>query len=243
MSRSAQSSFRGASIPAVAAFVAAALVGTARAATLTVGPVEQVNLKTSTLVVLGQTYQIGPSVSLRNQAGAAEALGSLTPDTLVVIDGTETAAGKTTVSSITSLSQIDVPGATRLLVTGIVTEVTPIGEIKVGNLAVDINPTLTSDSQNIAVGELVAITGTQPNEDGLFLAQSVGTLNGGGLSANGIRGTGASVSLKQGIRGTGDAMGIRGTGAAMGIRGMGAAMGIRGTGASVSLKQGIRGTG
>ena len=213
MSRSAQSSFRGASIPAVAAFVAAALVGTARAATLTVGPVEQVNLKTSTLVVLGQTYQIGPSAPLRNQAGAAETLGSLTPDTLVVIDGTETKAGKTTVSSVTSLQQIDVPGATRLLVTGIVSKVTLIGEIKVGNLTVDITPTLTSDSQNAAVGELVAISGTQPNEDGLFLAQSVAPLNGTGLSTNGIRGGGAAVSLKEGIRGGGlAAYGIRGGG-------------------------------
>ena len=240
MSRSAQSFFRGASVPAVAAFVAAALVGTAQAATLTVGPVEQVNLKSSTLVVLGQTYQIGPSVSLRNQAGATETLGALTPDTLVVIDGTETTAGKTTVSSVTTLSQLDVPGATRLLVTGVVSQVTPIGEITVGKLTVDINPTLTSDSQNAAVGELVAITGTQPNEDGLFLAQSVAPVNGAGLSASGIRGTGAAM----GIRGTGAAMGIRGTGAAVmlkeGIRGTGlSTSGIRGTGAAM----GIRGTG
>ena len=261
MSRSAQSFFRGASIPAVAAFVAAALVGTARAATLTVGPVEQVNLKTSTLVVLGQTYQISPSASLRNQAGTAETLSSLTPDTLVVIDGTETKAGKATVSSVTSLSQIDVPGATRLLVTGIVSKVTLTGEIKVGNLTVDINPTLTSDSQSAAVGELVAITGTQPNEGGLFLAQSVAPLNGTGLSTNGIRGSGtamgirgsgtamgirgsgASVSLKEGIRGSGAAMGIRGSGTAMGIRGSGTAMGIRGSGAAKSVKEGIRGSG
>ena len=256
MSRSAQSFFRGASVPAVAAFVAAALVGTAQAATLTVGPVEQVNLKSSTLVVLGQTYQIGPSVSLRNQAGATETLGALTPDTLVVIDGTETTAGKTTVSSVTTLSQLDVPGATRLLVTGVVSQVTPIGEITVGKLTVDINPTLTSDSQNAAVGELVAITGTQPNEDGLFLAQSVAPVNGAGLSASGIRGGGLATygirgggAAAAGIRGGGAAVslkeGIRGGGlATYGIRGGGAtAAGIRGGGAAVSLKEGIRGGG
>ena len=234
MSRSAQSSFRGASIPAVAAFVAAALVATARAGTLTVGPIEQVDLKASTMVVLGQTYQIGPSVSVRNQAGAAEALGSLTPDTLVVIDGTETKAGKATVSSVTSLSQIDVPGATRLLVTGVVSSETAAGDVKVGNLTVDITPTLTSDSQNFAVGGLVSITGTQPNQDGLFLAQNIVSLDGikGSGAAMGIKGSGAAM----GIKGSGAAMGIKGSGAAMGIKGSGAAMGIKGSGAAMGIK-------
>ena len=194
MARSEQARIRGISVSAVAVFVAAALVGKAQAATLTVGPVEQVNLKTSTLVVLGQTYHINPSTSLRNQAGAVISLNSLTSDTLVSIDGTESAAGSVIVQGVTTLPQLDVPGATQLSVTGVVSKVMPTGQIKIGNLTVDINATLTSDSRNVATGELVEITGTQPTGGGLFLAESI-------VSLNNIKGGGLAV--KQGIKGGG----------------------------------------
>ncbi len=59
---------------AVAAIVGAALVGTAQAATLTVGPVEHVNLKTATIVVLGQNYHIDASTLIRNRTGAVTGL-------------------------------------------------------------------------------------------------------------------------------------------------------------------------
>ena len=236
MARSEQARIRGVSMSAVAVFVAAALVGKAQAATLTVGPVEQVNLKTSTLVVLGQTYHISPSTSLRNQAGAVISLGSLTSDTLVSIDGTETPAGSVIVQGVTALPQLDVPGATQLAVTGIVSKVMPTGEIRIGNLTVDINPTLTSDSQNVAAGELVSITGTQPTGGGLFLAQSLASVGANGLTSYGIRGGGKASSVKMGIRGGGlSTYGIRGGGLT--------SYGIRGGGKASSVKMGIRGGG
>ena len=247
MARSDQARIRGVSMSAVAVFVAAALVGKAQAATLTVGPVEQVNLKTSTLVVLGQTYHISPSTSLRNQAGAVISLSALTSDTLVSIDGTETPAGSVIVQSVIALAQLDVPGATQLSVTGIVSNVMPTGEIKIGNLTVDINPTLTSDSQNVTAGELVEITGTQPTGGGLFLAQSMVSVGANGLTSYGIRGGGKATSVKMGIRGGGlSTYGIRGGGlTSYGIRGGGkaTAYGIRGGGKSTSVKMGIRGGG
>ena len=235
MSRFEQARFRARSVSAVAVFVAAALVGKAQAATLTVGPVEQVDLKSSTLVVLGQTYHIGASVSLRNQAGVSVSLDSLAPDSLVSVDGTETAPGAVTVKAITALSQLDVPGATNLLVTGIVTGVSPVGQVRIGNLTVDINATLTSDSQQIAAGELVEVAGTQPTGGGLFLAQSIAPIQGSGYTAAGIKGGGLSLKAA-GIKGGGidTSLGIKGGGlSAAGIKGGGLSLkaaGIKGGG-------------
>ena len=141
---------------------------------------------------------------------------------------------------------MDVPGATQLLVTGVVSSETSTGEVKIGNLVVDVTPTLTSDSQKFTVGGLVQVTGTQPNPNGLFLAQNIISINasktmgveGGGASAMGVEGGGASLKA-MGVEGGGaslKAMGVEGGGAsAMGVEGGGAsvkAMGVEGGGAS-----------
>ena len=261
MSRFEQARLRSLTMSAVAVFVAAALVGKAHAATLTVGPVEQVNLKSSTLVVLGQVYHIGPSVSVRNQAGAVISLGSLAPDTVVSVDGTETAAGKAIIKSVTALPQLDVPGATPLMVTGVVSQVTPIGQIKIGNLIVDVNATLTSDSQQVTTGELVEIAGTQPTGGGLFLAQSAVSLTGVGGSgfrskaAIGVGGSGFKSSTAIGVGGSGfttnAAIGVGGSGfttnAAIGVGGSGfrskAAIGVGGSGFTTNAAIGVGGSG
>jgi hypothetical protein len=192
MRRSKQFIKRSLSVSAVAAFVGAALAGSAYAATLAVGPVEQVNLKTSTLVVLGQKYHVDARTVMKNRAGAAVALGDLAPNTLVSIHGSETSAGHAIVGSIDSLPELNVPGATPLLVTGVVSAESPTGQIKIGNLAVDIVSTLTSDAQKFQVGNLVEVIGTQPNPCGLFLAQSVTPV--AGLSGSGAALTNAGLS-------------------------------------------------
>ncbi len=187
----------------VAAFVATALVGMAHAGTLAVGPVEQVNLKTSTIVVLGQVYRVDAATLIKTSAGKYITLGSLAPDTLVSVAGTETASGQTNVESITSLPNIDVPGATPLFVTGIASAESPTGQIKVGNLLVDVDATLTGGAPKFQAGNLVEITGTQPNPNGLFLASTV-TVSSGIESAavsNGLQGGGAAVS--NGLQGGG----------------------------------------
>ena len=236
MARSKLTFARGLSYSAISAFVAAAVVGTAQAATLAVGPVEQVNLRTSTLVVLGQAYHVDASALIKNQAGAAVSLGSLAPNTLVSISGTETATGQATVKSVTSLPQLDVPGATPLLVIGVVSSESPTGQIKVGNLTVDINATLTSDTLKFQVGSLVEIAGTQPNPGGLFLAQNIATVtgvDGGGhaTTALGVDGGGASTAL--GVDGGGHSASIK-----FGVDGGGhatTALGVDGGGASTAL--------
>ena len=245
MDRSSKALLRGSYFPAIAAVVAAALAGSAQAATLAMGPVEQVNAKASTVVVLGQTYKIAPSTTLTSQSGAAFTLNSLAANTLVMVDGTESAQGVTNVTSVVSLPQLDVPGATQLLVTGVVSAETAAGQIKIGNLSLDITQTLTSDVQNFAIGSLVEVTGTQPNPGGLFLAQHIAPLNpapsstagtakgilGGGAYSNGILGGGVHAN---GILGGGvHANGILGGGvSAKGILGGGAhSNGILGGGA------------
>jgi len=234
---------------AVAAFVGAALVGTAQAATLTVGPIEHVNLKTSTIVVLGQNYRIDASTLIKNRAGAVAGLGSLAPYTVVSIGGTETSTGQATVTSITALSEVDVPGATQLLVTGVVSSENAAGQIKVGGLTVDVNPTLTNDTPKFAVGNLVEVTGTQPNPGGIFLAQNVIALAGvsgsGAKADSGVSGSGAATDL--GVSGSGAAtdLGVSGSGAAtdLGVSGSGAAtdLGVSGSGAATDL--GVSGSG
>ena len=249
MARSAKTLFHGRTVAAVAAFVASALAGTTQAATLAVGPVEQINARAETLVVLGQTYHVGSSVAIKSAAGTRVPLVSLQSGELVVVDGTESPSGQAAVSGVTSLPQLDVPGATQLLVTGVVSSESPTGQIKVGNLVVDINATLTSDVQNFAVGSLVKVAGTQPNPGGVFLAQTIAPsstqassngIAGTGLSSNGIAGTGLS---SNGIAGTGlSSNGIAGTGLSnKGIAGTGYTRnGIAGTGFN---RNGIAGTG
>jgi hypothetical protein len=260
MARSVKALSLGSSLPAVAVFVAAALAGTAQAATLAIGPIEQINLKNSTIVVLGQAYQVGPAAALRSQANAPISLSSLATNTLVEINGRETGNGQSVVSSVMSLPQMDVPGATQLLVTGVVSSETSTGEVKIGNLVVDVTATLTSDSQKFTVGGLVQVTGTQPNPNGLFLAQNIISINasktmgveGGGASASamGVEGGGASHTLL-GVEGGGasvKAMGVEGGGAsasAMGVEGGGAShtlLGVEGGGASVKA-MGVEGGG
>ena len=229
----------------------------AQAGTLAIGPVEQVNAKSSTLVVLGQTYHLGASAQIR-VAGSAATLGSVTPGTLVVVEGTESARGAVDVHDVVTLAQLNVPGATKLLVTGVVSTVSNVGTIRIGTLNVDISSTLTSDAQTASTGELVQVVGTQPTSRGVFLAQGIegsGSANGieGSGSANGIEGSGTANGIEgsgtaNGIEGSGTANGIEGSGTANGIEGSGTANGIEGSGAANGIEgsgaaKGIEGSG
>ncbi|HET9107673.1 MAG TPA: hypothetical protein VFN79_10835 [Steroidobacteraceae bacterium] len=225
------------------AAVALALASGAQAGELAFGPLQQVNLKKSTIVVLGQTFHVSPTalVSSRASYPAAVSLGSISPGTLVWVNGTETANGKSHVQSVIASAQLDVPGATQLFVTGVISAVSDVGQVRVGKLTVDINQTLTADGALPALGSLVSLSGTQPVLNGIFLATSAARIPA--VSA-GIGGTGASVGIggtgaSAGIGGTGASAGIGGTGASAGIGGTGASAGIGGTGTSV----GIGGTG
>ena len=234
MAKSRQSlSRRGLVGLASASAIAVTLVGGAQAGELAFGPVQQVNLKASTIVVLGQTFHVGSTTLVSSQARypAAISLSSLSPGTLVSVIGAESAKGKAQVQSVLASATLNSPGATQLFVAGVVTSVSRTGRITVGNLTVDVNQTLTADGTLPAVGSFVNIVGTQPVSNGLFVASTSTRTQGiGGTGSTGIGGTGSA-----GIGGTGSA-GIGGTGSA-GIGGTGSA-GIGGTGSA-----GIGGTG
>ena len=218
---------------AVAALGASALVGSAYANTLTVGPVEQVNLKNSTIVVLGQTYVVGSHATvLRSKSSSSSivSLGSISAGELVSISGTETTTGSTQVSSVVVLPQQNVPGATVLQVTGIASSVDSVGQTHIGKLAVDITSTLTSDSVPVSAGALVSIVGTQPTSKATFVAQHIQSAGVGGTGSDGVGGTGSL-----GVGGTGS-LGVGGTGS-LGVGGTGS-LGVGGTGS-----KGVGGTG
>jgi hypothetical protein len=204
----------------------AVAVGSAQAGQLAFGPVSQVNLKSSTIEVLGQTYHVGSSAfGTKATSSGVASLASIAPGTLVSINGVETASGAAAVQGIARLSQLNVPGATQLFVTGVVSEVTATGRIRVGKLNVDISATLTSDAAQVAVGEFVNVLGTQPSAGGIFVAQSLVRSDGVGGSGSSSAGVGGSGSL--GVGGSGS-LGVGGSGS-LGVGGSGS-LGVGGSG-------------
>ena len=171
----------------VAAFVFAAISFTNEsvASPLAVGAVEQVDLKNSSVVVLGQQFHVSAGTLITSQASypAAISLTALPQNALVWVDGEEKASGSTRVDALIVLPESNVPGASQLLLTGVVSSVSSDGQIRVGKLKVDINQTLSSSGAPVAVGDVVEVAGTQPTAQGVFLAQTL-------VRTEGVGGTG-----------------------------------------------------
>ncbi len=233
-----------------AAFCLAAFTGsnTSFASHLAIGAVEQVDLKTSSIVVLGQHYHIAASTLLTSQGSDTThlALADVPQDALVLVDGDESASGATRVDTVILLSASNVPGASELFVTGVVGAVGSDGHMRIGQLKIDFTPTLTSATSPLAVGDFVEVHGIQPAAHGVFLAESIARTSGvggtGRVSAAGVGGTGYSTL---GVGGTGrvSAAGVGGTGySTLGVGGTGRAStaGVGGTGYSAL---GVGGTG
>jgi hypothetical protein len=202
---------------------------------LIVGPVEAIKEREGTAIVLGQ------KISLRK-------LGNAQVGESVSIFGTVRPDGSVSISGVVSNGQY-VPGASPVLLTGVVQKISPlIGRAVINGLTVDLTTNLSaSGSQSLTIGSLVQVSGTQPNDRGLILVQRLGAGAAQGISggaAQGISGgaaQGISGGAAQGISG-GAAQGISG-GAAQGISG-GAAQGISGgaaQGISGGAAQGISG--
>jgi hypothetical protein len=212
----------------VAAIVLAALSFTNEsvASPLAVGAVDQVDLKSSSVVVLGQQFHVGGGTLVTTQSSYPRAisLSDLPQNAFVWVDGEEKASGAVSVDTLIVLPESYVPGASQLLLTGIVSGISSDGHIRVGKLKVDITQTLASNSSPVALGDLVEVSGTQPTAQGVFLAQSIVHTEGvggtGNVVAMGVGGTGRVTTL--GVGGTGNvALGVGGTGNAttMGVGG------------------------
>ena len=207
----------------VAAFVTAILgaAGTANAtntgagdALLVVGPVESVNSAHTMAVVLGQKVLLGTN-------------SSVTVGSTVAVYGEVLGDGSLNGTKL-EVEGAYVPGATPVYVSGTVQKVQPsIGRAVVSGITVDLTAIMSSGAMTPAVGSTVEISGTQPVNNGLLVADGI---SGSGMVAAGISGSGKALS---GISGSGlTAAGISGSGmVAAGISGSGlTAAGISGSG-------------
>ena len=246
MSQPRRSRSHGNTLCAAAIILAAvAHFNDSSAAPLAIGAVEQIDLRNSSVVVLGQRFHVGPDTLVTSQASYPNrvSLATMPRNALIWVDGEGRADGTTRVDELVILPESNIPGASQLLVTGVVRAVSNDGRIRVGRLDVDITATLSSGNSQISVGDFVEVNGTQPLSQSVFLAQSATRAQGvGGTGANalGVGGTGANAL---GVGGTGKvALGVGGTGAnALGVGGTGkVALGVGGTGANAL---GVGGTG
>jgi len=214
--------FGGALVAAIAVIASVASAGTpGRGAQdskgselLLIGPVEHVDARQGVAIVLGQRVH-SPSVKRLQTGDAVQVFGTLQADGQIIASRIDRESGY-------------VAGATPVLLTGIVTAVdTSIGQVQVGNLAVDYTALLAGDpAVRPEVGSRIQLTGVQPIVGGLFLAEGISGSGVQGISGSGVQGI--SGSGIQGISGSG-VQGISGSGI-QGISGSGV-QGISGSGA------------
>src|SRR5262245_24829807 len=160
------------SITALAFAASASVANLSHASPLAVGTVEKFDSKSASVVVLGQSYSIA---SARLTAGskslsATQGLRLLAAGALVWVDGEFQSDGTVHVASLTVLPETNVPGSTQLFVAGVVKAVDHTGKVRIGNLTVDITPTLSSTARNARVGDGIEVLGVQPAGGGVFVA-------------------------------------------------------------------------
>ena len=141
---------------------------------LLVGPVESVSAKHTFAVVLGQKVLIGTT-------------DRVTVGDTVAVYGESLSDGSLKAAKVVS-EGLYVPGATSIFISGTVQQVQPsIGRATVSGLSVDLTSLMAQGAVTPAVGSTLEITGTQPINNGLFVASGI---SGGGKTANGISGGG-----------------------------------------------------
>jgi hypothetical protein len=199
------------------------------------GPVEAVLARENAAIVLGQRIQI--------PAGADIAVGEV-----LAVYGTLKAGNLVAVQVLKAGPYV--PGATEVLLTGVVQKVqASVGRAIVSGVSVDLTALVSLDGSQLipTVGTVVQVAGIQPASGGVVLVDGIsgGAAKGiSGGAAKGISGgaaKGISGGAAEGISG-GAAKGISG-GAALGISG-GAAQGISGgaaKGISGGAAEGISG--
>jgi hypothetical protein len=197
------------------------------------------------LTVLGQTYEVAPSVAVvigAKRYTAAQAIQFIQPGAYVSIAGIESLNGRRQAQEIIVSQRSYVPGASDVFVSGLVTAYdTATGLAQIGSLQIDANASLAADpSLKIPVGSQIDVFGTQAALGGIVWATELKSISGTGASVQSISGTGKSLDS---ISGTGKSLdSISGTGRSLdSISGTGTSVqSISGTGTSV---QSISGTG
>ena len=232
-------------------FVAAAALTTPSfAAPLAIGAVEKFDSKASTIVVLGQTYEVGSAtlVAGKKSYPASNAIRLLAPGALLWVDGELRRDGKAKVDSLTVLPETNTPGATQLFVAGVVKSIDRSGRARIGALSVDITPTLGSLGSAVHPGDVVEVLGIQPIAGGVLVATAIApardsTHGVGGTGLNGVGGTGLNGVGGTGLNGVGGT-GLNGVGGT-GLNGVGGTglNGVGGTGLNGVGGTGLNGVG
>jgi hypothetical protein len=165
----------------VASSAFAGISGGARASSsspqlLVVGPVEIVKEREGVAIVLGQ------KVPLRS-------IGHVEVGESISLFGVIRSDGSITISSVQHNGQY-VPGASPVFLTAVVQSIAPsVGRATVGGLKVDLTSLASLDgSKDVAVGKVVQLVGTQPNNNGLILAQALGATAVNGISGGAVNG-------------------------------------------------------
>ncbi len=185
---------------AITASVAIAGTPDDSARRLAVGPVESLNPKAGTAVVLGQSVLLH-SLSQVKVGDTVALFGKSLPD------------GRLAVSAIQQRGNY-VAGSTPVYLSGVVERMnSSLGRVLISGVTVDLTPLMFSGSVALAVGSKVEVEGTQPTAGGAILASgvsgggltsklatnSVGSVtssgvSGGGLNASGVSGGGLHAS-------------------------------------------------
>ena len=176
-----------------------------------VGPVDALNTRENAAVVLGQKIRIPGATSL----GIGE---------VVAVYGE--VRGTSLIASRIQKVGAYVPGATEILLTGVVQKLrSSVGRAVVSGVWIDLTALVSLDGSQLipAVGSIVQVAGIQPVKGGVVLVNGISGGASQGISGGAAQGISGGAS--QGISG-GAAQGISG-GASQGISG-GAAQGISG---------------
>ena len=126
------------------------------------GPISELDLGEGTFTAVGQT------VSFAN-----EGLSSLTVGTYVTVYGSIAGAGAIDATAVDVSSEMYVPGATEVFVTGIPSSVDYAqGSLSIGALNVDYTMSLGGSGFG-GVGAAITVRGTQPALGGTMLGDTV----------------------------------------------------------------------
>jgi hypothetical protein len=226
--------------------------------TVALGPVEQVNLAGSSLTVLGQTFELTPTLTVTfggKRYTISDALRVVHAGTYISVVGTDTPGGRPIAKEIIISRRPYVPGANDVFVSGIVSSYdASTGQANIGKLQIDATSMFASNSSfTIGVGTRIEVFGKQAIAGGAVLASELKLVQdastGAPANVQSISGTGAANI--QSISGTGavaNVQSISGTGAATnkqsisGTRAVANVQSISGTGAATN-RQSISGTG
>ncbi len=161
---------------------------------LVIGPIESIDVKHGVAVVLGQTV-LARGVETLSVGLTASVVGTMGADGAIS-------------ATLIKTQGLYVAGATNVLLSGKVQKAdSSIGVATVGGLRVDLTGLMSSNFTLPGIGARVQVSGTQPNQHGVVLAQGI---SGGGFSSAGISGGGIT---SKGISGGGfSAAGISGGG-------------------------------